>query len=207
MQAVDDVVHAARLGDKMAIVAVKGRLGARKHFFDDVGHAQRLARGVSERHGRRLQCRRDRDRAVWRDRPPPAVPAAADEQPGQERQKADEERCDGEIEGGMEVRCEPARRRLKHGQPIGDRPQERHGDQRADQPRRKIAERQPHLHRITAGSFENGVDGAPDIGAEHHRKRRLRAEQAGSGERHDREHDDHAGMREPCKTGGERNVE
>ena len=105
--------------------------------------------------------------------------------------------ADDEVEGGVEIRGEPSRRRLEHRQPVGDRSEERQRDQRADQPRREIAERQAELHRIAAGSFQHRVDGAADIRAEHHRERRLRAEQAGRRERHHGEHDDDARMRAP----------
>ena len=113
VQAVDHIVHAARLGDEMAVVAVEGGLRAGEHLLHDVRHAERLARSVGECHRRRLQRRRvEIERLGWIGRW-----RAGRQQPHQQPrhlwQEADEERRHGKVEDGMEVCREPARNRFE----------------------------------------------------------------------------------------------
>ena len=204
VQAVDDVVHPARLLEAMAVVVVERRLRAGEHLLHDVGHAKRFARRVGERHGRRLQRRLiEIERLCGIVRAGPGR-QQAHQQLREPWQQADEERRHREVEGGVEIRGEPSRRRFERRQPLREDAEEGEGDRRADQPRREIAERQAELYRIAAGAFQHRVDGAADIGAEHHGERRLRAEQAGRGERHHRQHDGDARMRRPGQRRGER---
>ena len=131
----------------------------------------------------------------------------ADEQARHGGQQADEERRHGQVEAGMEVGGEAAGIAVEPCQQGADLVEERQRERGADDACREVADGQPELHRIAAGPFQDRIDRAADIGAEHHGERGLRPDQARGGERDHRQHDHDARMRRPGQAGGDHDVE
>ena len=124
--------------------------------------------------------------------------------PGHRVERTDEDRGQHNVEGHMKFGGHLRHVRLERQHFACDRRQERHGDDDADEAVEEVARGQPPRRRIAADAgFDQRIDGAAEIGAEHQRQRGLRGDELRIGKRHDQQHDRDAGMRRPGQRSGD----
>jgi hypothetical protein len=100
-------------------------------------------------------------------------------------ERKDEQRGDDEVERGVQVSGLPGGIGIERRQRVADRGQERQEHRTADDARDQVAERQAPAGGIAAAhAFEDGVDRAAEIGAQHQRERRNRRHDARLRQRH-----------------------
>jgi hypothetical protein len=174
VQAIEDVVHAARLDDFLPIV-LPDRIGnATQHFVEHVDHAQSFARGVAKRDRRGLGGGRieiERPRRILRLDP---RRQACAQQPRERPQQRQEDECGCDIEHQMKVR-HPARQvGLEAHKLRADPIEQGQEDRGADQPVEEIAECDTQAGAIAAARhLQHGIERRADIGAKHERQRRI----------------------------------
>ena len=173
VEPVDDIVQARHVAGELAVVGHQRGHDLAQHGLDGVAHAQRLARGIGERERRVFQRRFveiARHRSVGRLL---FLRQQAHQQPGHGVERPDEDRGQRDVEQHVELGRHLRRVGLQRRHFARDRLQERQRDQHADQAIEQVADRQPPARRIAAhAGFEQRIDGAAEIGAEHQRQRR-----------------------------------
>lgn len=207
IELVDRVVHPADLGDKAAIVGHQCRHGLTQHGFDDVAKMKDLAFGAGEcdrrgAEGRIVKIKGCRG-IVW-FRP---LRQKSRKERGDPAEWKDEDSCQRQIEGGVEVRRHAGRVGFKLNERVGDRVQKRQRNSAADQAIDEIADRQAIAGRIAAvAAFNHRIDGASEIGTKCEGKCRHRRDEAGIGQRHDQQQDRDARVSDPGQHSGHQNA-
>ena len=168
MKAVEDVVHPAQSDGEAAIVSVQELARTLQHGLDHVGHAERLARGVCQRHGRgrdRTQVQIARRGRVIRQRPVGQHALKRARHRGQEKEEQNGQR---HVEEQVEGNRLPAGIELPtadHGCELG---QEGQCQGAADKPIDQVADRQPKRRRTSRERADQRIEGATQIGAQDH---------------------------------------
>ena len=201
VEAVDDVVQRADLGHPLAVAAVDQVLRSAQHRLHHIRHAQRLPGGVGERDRGRLQRRgveillRSRVGRLDGLRQEPRQHARHERR---QRQRQGRHR---QVEAHVEQGRHMGRRGVQRRQPGRAKRQDRQEQHASDRPVGQVPEREPHAQGIAGRSFQDRIERAAQIGAQHHGQRRHGRDHARAGQRHDEQHHGHAGMRRPGDAG------
>ncbi|KAG0947183.1 hypothetical protein G6F31_014233 [Rhizopus arrhizus] len=195
-------VQLARLHHAVAVVALEAGAGIKQQRLHHVGHAQGLAGGIAQRHGRHVVrpfVKILGTGGIVRVRPLGQPAGEQRRVRGQERQEHQgDHRVEQRVEvgdGAGRVAGHFAHQRLQHRQ-------QQQAGQHAEHPGQQVAQRQPARGGVVARhAFDHRIDGGAQVGAQHQRKGHVRGDHVVAGQRH-HEHDyGHAGVRGPGEGG------